>query len=227
MPSYIRCKATIPHSSGLPEYAVVNTWSIISTDPASRQGAAEEWVLRLEAFYAAFKNYMSSEYPMQGLTYEFIDLGDAKPRVPFHTALTAITAQASSLNDLPPEVSLCFSFRGATGSGLNAKRRRGRVYIGPLQIAAADSAAPTNTLVDLVAGAGANLEGSTYCQWAIHSPSTFHNVPVGGRLEDYPEEVPALLDDSFTPVTHYWVDNAWDTQRRRGKVRTYRKSFDV
>lgn len=227
MPSYIRCTATFPHSTGLPELAVVNTWSFITVGATTRDGAATDWTTNLNSFYSAIKSILSSTIAWNSGTYEYVDMGDAKPRVPYKTDAAVLGTLSTTNSDAPPEVALCLSFRGATGSGLNAKRRRGRVYIGPLQLPGTDVWSPANATVDLVANAATNLTIDTYCTWAIHSPSTFHDVPVGGKIEDYPDEVPALLDDSFVPVAAYWVDNEFDTQRRRGVPATYRKTLLV
>lgn len=226
MPSYIRCVATFPHASGLPSLAVVNSWALISVDPATRAGAATDWTTNLNSFYGGIKTILSSAIAWNSGTYEYIDMADAKPRVPFQVDTANLGTLSTSNIDMPPEVALCLSFRGSTGSGLNAKRRRGRVYIGPLQLSVAtEPIAPTNASVDLVATSAAALMTATYHKWAIYSPSTHHGVPVGGKLSDYPDEVPALLDDSFVEVTSRWVDNAFDTQRRRGVPATYRKTL--
>ena len=225
MPSYIRCKATFPHSTGLPELAVVNTWSFITVDPATRAGAATDWTTNLNTFYSGIKSILSSTIAWNSGTYEYVDMGDAKPRVPYQTDAAVLGTLSTTNSDAPPEVALCLSFRGATGSGLNAKRRRGRVYIGPLQLPGTDVWSPANATVDLVANSAASLMTATYHKWAVYSPSTHHGVPVGGRLEDYPDEIPSQLDDAFTEVVARWVDNAFDTQRRRGVPATYRKSL--
>lgn len=225
MTSYLRAKVTVPHGTGLPSLAVVNTWSLMSFDPASREGAADDFTTALTTFYTTLKANLASYMSWNEGTIEYVDLGDAKPRVPFQTDALNLGTLSSAGEDMPPEVAICLSFRGATGSGLNAKRRRGRIYVGPLQLNSAEHYVVPTSLVDGVANAASVFMGATYFKWAVHSPSTFHGVPYGESIKDYPDEIPSALDDSFVEVVSHWVDNEFDTQRRRGVPATYRKTL--
>lgn len=226
MTTYLRTTCTFPHSTGLAEDAVVNTWSWIGNNVSGRAGDAAVIKTSLDAFYGAVKAYLSSQYAWNSGTYETIDMQDARPRVPFDVVGAALGTLSTTNNDLPYETALCVSMRGALVSGLNRRRRRGRVYVGPLQLAAGDNPqGPANGIVDTFATAAAALLTASNVDLAVYSPYTHHDVPVGGDIKDYPDEVPALLDDSFIPVTTVWVDNSWDTQRRRGVKATYRKTL--
>jgi len=96
----------------------------------------------------------------------------------------------------PREVALCLSFKGSpTGSGMPTgfnKKWRGRIYIGPLTQTTLDEERPDigvrNTLLDL--GGDIFTAGGDGFVWAVGS----ENVQ----------------------VSEAWVDNEWDTQRRRG-----------
>lgn len=215
---------TAPHNTGLPEDAIVNTFSFIGVDPLDRAGVATQAKVLLDAFYGAIKTNLSSSINWAGNTLEFIDMADGKPRVPYSTTSVAFGTLTSSNYDMPSEVAICLSMRAATGSGLNAKRRRGRIYVGPLQGGALDQNSVLTAVVDQIAAAGAALRASATCKLAVYSPYTHHAVPVGENIRDYPLEVGALLDDSFNEVVLTWVDNAWDIQRRRGPKSTYRKN---
>jgi len=222
---YLRTICTFPHSTGLPEDAVVNTFSWIGNHAGGRDSSASLIKTALDTFYAAVKTYLSSQYSWNSGTYEHIDMSDAKPRVPFASQTAALGTLNTAANDFPSEVAWCCSMRGATGSGLNMKRRRGRIYLGPLQFNSLDLPIQGSATTDAVATAFAALKTVTQTKLAIYSPYTHHAVPVGQNIKDYPNEVPSLLDDSFVEVVAVWVDNAFDTQRRRGVKSTYRKTL--
>lgn len=233
MATYIRTICTFPHNTGLPEDAVVNTWAWIYTGAGTRDSAATTIETALNGFYGAIKAYLSGQYAWNSGTYEMVDMADGKPRVPYSTKSAALGALSTAAYDFPHEVAVCLSFRGARASGLNAARRRGRVYVGPLQAAALDQVNTGTTMADLIANSGRAMNTAAAASdvtHAIYSPYTHHDVPVGERLRDDPPgtpvfpENPAKLDDSFVPVETYWCDNAWDVQRRRGPKATYRKT---
>jgi hypothetical protein len=97
-----------------------------------------------------------------------------------------------------------------------------------------DRAEQHSATVDLIANTAKSeiLDENDDLVWAIYSESYHRNVPVGGNINEvddngdrvYPE-VEGLLAYSFAEVGVIWVDNAWDTQRRRGTAATYRKTL--
>lgn len=225
MATYLRATVTIPHNTGLPEDAVINTWSWVGNAALGRATDATNITSALNTFYTAIKAYLGSTHAWNSAIVDFVDMQDARPRVPFATGALALGTLSSTNNDLPYETALCVSMRGALVSGLNRRRRRGRVYIGPLQIGAGDNPqGPANAIVDTFATAAAGLLSATDADLAIYSPYTHFGVPVGEDIKDY-DEIPSQLDDAFVPVEAVWVDNAWDTQRRRGVKATYRKTL--
>lgn len=108
---------------------------------------------------------------------------------------------------------------GPTGDTRPKARRRGRLYLGPLTSQASTGTTPSRpnssfrSLVNLQATT-LHLEipaGSLdLLRWAVLSPS---------RSTD------ALEDPQADEVTGGWVDDAWDTQRRRGVDRTVRNHW--
>jgi len=101
---------------------------------------------------------------------------------------------------LPAEVALCTSFN-ASGSG-PARRRRGRMFIGPFNTGALGTATssetpPAGELMGVLRDATERLN-SAMVVW-------------GGQLCVW-----SRADAELKPVTDGWVDNAWDIQRRRG-----------
>ncbi len=131
------------------------------------------------------------------------DLSQPKGTPP--VKVTTFALAVSSNQQLPAEVALCLSFKAAPQVGVPAARLRGRVYIGPLSTAALGVSSnsdirPATVLQNILADAGLRLAGA-----AGHDLSVFSRVR--GQL---------------APVVELWVDNAFDTQRRRGAKPTSR-----
>jgi hypothetical protein len=132
------------------------------------------------------------------------NLDDPLPRAPVAEIPLALTITSGT--SMPPEVAVCCSFQGPRVSGQSQARRRGRIYLGPLRSAflgttgrPASTTAPT-----IVNGAAPLLQlnvlgGIADMKWVVSS--TFGGRPV---------------------ITNGWVDNEFDTQRRRGRKYTVR-----
>lgn len=236
---YYRAQVTIPMVSGLPADSVVNVWSF-RNNAALPDRDADALVINvaLDGFYTALNTLYSSRCVMTSVNLKVYDMGDSQPRIPFYEQTVAYGATSSTNMDFPAEVALCLSFKGAAGSGLNAARRRGRVYLGPLQSTSTTDydMVLASHITTVMAAANSYLTPvGADVDWCVYSPYTHHGVPVGADINDkvpgtdtplYPED-PGNLDDSFIPVATYWMDNAWDTQRRRGPKATSRSSASV
>lgn len=111
---------------------------------------------------------------------------------------------------LPLEVALCLTFQNVIDE-VPVRNRRGRVYVGPLQNAITEDAGhlphPNPALIEAVAGFGESLltqciaSADPHIDWSVWSRTghALHNIGGG------------------------WVDNEWDTQRRRGARATDRQ----
>lgn len=202
--THVLVQTTLWMDSGLPEDYAVNTWHINTTavDPAAGMAA---FFADLQTFYTSIDNYLSSL--CEGtLAVRGYNMDDPTPRVPFFIDGVALTVGTSSY---PTEVAMCLSFQGARISGENQARRRGRIYLGPLSPTTGDGATgrPTTTFrTDCLAAmdtlADDALADPTYA-WVVWSEAA----------------------GSGTVVTNGWVDNAFDTQRRRGLDPTVRTSW--
>ena len=103
-------------------------------------------------------------------------------------------------------MSACISYYADT----NVKRKRGRVYIGPLSSAC--TTLPTgdqdvrihSTTIGILAASAADMANTT---------------------EDVTWEVYSRADDDFYAITAGWVDNAFDIQRRRGAIASVRTTW--
>lgn len=204
--SIIRAKVTIPYVSQLPEDSVVNTFHFITDTPVV---AADYDNINglLTAFYNGFTGKYSSKYQPENATLACYDLAEPEPRVP-HGVNTdmGLTASPAGTTDLPSEVAVCLSFAGAPEAGVPPARRRGRVFLGPWTVGDAidgDTGLVVAALRTSIANAAATLTNDDDVHWAVYSPT----------------------DDVATQVTHGWVDNAFDIQRRRGLQPTLRTTF--
>jgi hypothetical protein len=187
--------------SALPEDVSVNTLHFTgANDVASLNGLLTaintNWV-------QATDNYLSATLS-GNVVLKAYDLGDAIPRVPItQLAVTCIPSATS----FPREVALCVSYRAAQVSGANMRRRRGRLYFGPLGTG------------------GFTITDSDYRP---------NSVIIGDLLNAFEAMFDAATALGYTPVVWSetdgvgramvaaWIDNAADTQRRRGRRATAR-----
>lgn len=226
---FYRAIMTCPHDSGLPADSVVNTWAFTCEDAVTLGGGAIAITSALDAFYTSMNTRLSSQYNWNAATLEVINMLDDRPRIPIFSINLSYGGETTSAVDYPAEVAVCLSFKGATESGVNARRRRGRVYIGPVQFVTSDHPnVDTGFMTDL-RDAGVALRDTALITWSVYSRYTHYGVPVGRNIGEKDElgepvfdEIPDALPSSFTPVDSVWVDNAWDTQRRRGPKATTR-----
>lgn len=223
---HYRCQFTIPHDSGLPADAVVNTWHYTADDSADDNTNAASFDVCLDTFYGAWaESYGSTDYDWAAATGKHYVFEDPRPRVPFKESTYSISNPSGGFNDWPSEVCITMSMQAAKESGRNMRRRRGRVFLGPLGFGAGDAPMISNTLAGIITSAADTaFFGVTPVVLCVYSVSTHHGVPIGGNIADYPDEIPSALPLSFHPVETIWCDNAWDTQRRRGRQPSYRST---
>lgn len=203
-------QVVIPNDNNLAEDAVVNTWNFVALDGP---GAITEISDQLEDFYTAWQTYRSSAYQWQLTRLKIYDQDEPAPRVPVYDAPLGLTADAAP-NTLPHEVAICLSYQAERESGQNQARRRGRVYLGPFASAAnntSDGRPATALVTALGVAARALLVASNSApnsQWVVWS-----------RTAPSPANTSA--------VDNGWIDNAFDTQRRRGMVASSRTVFNA
>lgn len=205
-----RAMTIIEGSSGLPEDVFVNTWHF-TTGPGggSRQDAEASIVGHLDDFYGGgtganvLSNYIAGS-GTEEVRYRIYDLADATPREP--SIYEAGWGPAGPGDTLPEEVALCISFY----KDRNLPRNRGRLYIGPISETANNDGRPSAGIRGALVQAGrrvieASQDPSSSAAWAVYS----------------------TVDGDAKEVTQGWVDNAWDTQRRRGLAPTERQNFNA
>lgn len=218
-----RAQVTIPNTSEIPEDAVQNTWHFDDDDdPVAAPEDTMGWIMEmLTAFYQVVDAELFANSVGDTATVRFYDMAEPTPRLLLGTDTIPLTPSVT--DPLPGEVALCMSFAAAPLSGVNPARRRGRVYLGPVKQTAVSvingqSRPNAGIRTAIATAAGTMAEGIEHpgspglrCRWALYSPAT----QAGG----------ATIGESFHDVVSGWIDDAWDTQRRRGAAPTARVTF--
>lgn len=209
-----RVQMTLPMDSGLPADAVVNTLHFTTALLVIGPAQFDNVVDMIDDFWnnipTGGTTSPAAYFPATvgpNMSIEFYDLGDPKPRVPKYQKSIAITSSVSGVS-LPSEVALCLSFQADRESGASQARRRNRIYIGPLStFTVASDGRPTTALIDNLRRAAKDLlnaaDASINWEWAVYSPTN---------------------DETYN-IANGWVDNAWDSQRRRGLKATSRNPW--
>lgn len=212
-------QVVIPHQDQLAHDAVVNTFNFTGVDDVEDMCTAAYG--RLQEFYEdapggstnGLIRFMSTELNYPGARLKFYNQDDPEPRVPiFDESMGLVQTSPVGSTNLPGEVAVCTSYSAAAESGTNPRRRRGRLYIGPLNIGASTAtngvaARPSGPFITCLEGTTQRLaEASTLgCAWAVYS----------------------RRGSSFAIIEKGYVDNAFDTQRRRGVNPTTRTPWEV
>jgi hypothetical protein len=211
IPQGIRMQVVFSGPSGLAEDKYVNTFAFRQNGSVQPTTALYESIRdALSEFYnvpppetqSRLGTYMSGALGATALVKAYW-LGQAVPREPYEMGMSF---SGGGSQNLPSEVSLCASYFAER----NLPRQRGRIYIGPLNNTALSGsnvnvARPNGDLITTLAGSAKRLAaaGGTAFSWSVLSAAAF---AAGG-----PDAFP------LRGITDGWVDNAFDTQRRRGE----------
>lgn len=226
MSDYLRCMVRMPFTTGLGEDIVVNDLYFRVPDKDTSNVLVDLRDL-IEGAYAHVAGQLSGIIDRTKCTIRFYDLAQAKPSVPLDELPMALDGAANNYR-LPQEMALCVSFQGDRQSGLNQRRRRGRIYLGPFcnrtpNEMSVDYERPHTSIITAAVNFGTHLlspgQPTGWAEWGVLS-----RVNAGGWMVpgvQGPPDLPA----GWTPVTNGWVDNAWDTQRRRGLAPSARTTF--
>jgi hypothetical protein len=226
----MRLQHTYNHLSGMAEDAVVNTFHFSSGSGGAAVNAttgAQVAELVLDFYdeshtgqtnqiqtYIAEASMAASRH-----TIKVYDLDDDEPRVPVYQVTTNNGTANNAVAPGPAEVALCLSYRSTIESGTPMARRRGRIYIGPLnasvgEVDVAGHFRPLATVRNNLVMAGRGLQVTARTAgwpWVVRH---------GGGSVDGEGTTLAFSSEIF----HCWCDDAFDTQRRRGPKPTTRTS---
>ena len=204
MPTAVRAQVILKTADGIPANFLSNSWAFQLTTPASQTAAV---TTALVAFYNIARAYYGPAVAQNGHEIKYSELPGVKPNYPFDVD-TWNFSSAPVGTALPREVAACLSFQGARAAGAPQARRRGRVYLGPLSTNALTGELIATGMLTAVASAANTLRTAipaiaADCWWGVWSHAESHLVP----------------------IVDGWVDNAPDTQRRRGVKASSRTTF--
>jgi hypothetical protein len=215
-------RAELPHVSGLPRDTFVNDFVFESSNLSNTLAISGPAV---QDFYnvahhggnilAHFISLMVTRLvPVTVKHYDITAHLDGSPHgAPVATTSFTLGSNTSTGDALPEEVACVLSFHAPYGTDQEESgvirpraRDRGRIYIGPFDTAALNSTVnttPSSILMTSILDGGRSLldlVGANWRQWSR----------AAARVQT---------------VSDVWVDNAWDTQRRRGPRATARQMF--
>lgn len=216
----LRAQVSLESTTGLPEDVSMNVWHFSSATTPTTDDAADI-VAHLDTFYSSLQDFYN-EQTLTGLAnVKVFDLLDAKPRAPILETSFSYAPLGEGAA-LPTECAVTMSFQGAAASGASQRRRRGRLYFGPLGTNASTTATGlvivASGLTSALRAAAETMIGAgdpAHWSWIVFSPSN-----AGAEPWDI-----ADLGNGSVLVDNGWTDNAFDTQRRRGTAPTLRDTF--
>lgn len=138
-----------------------------------------------------------------GLEIRVYDLGGGQPT--FQKQYPAITSTGETG---PGEVAICLSYSAVDDPDASTARRRGRIYVGPLLAAQVGQRRVSDVQAAAVLDFGEDLASVGFASnttWLLYSRT----------------------DTQTAKIESIWVDDAWDTQRRRGLAPSKRTVRDV
>lgn len=207
-----RVSVTFGAASQIPADNVVNTFHFYQLGPLLDPDNVRDIIADFYRDVApgatnAIGHYMSTLVSSLA-TVRLYNLDDPKPRPPVYES-TFVFSRGSA-TPLPREVAMVVSYQASREAGMLQSRRRNRWYVGPLNtnaMAASGGLPATQFITDLRYAAKEMLKASQAAlgwAWMVYSPT----------------------NNAVYEIENGWVDNAWDTQRRRGEKPTVRGPWD-
>lgn len=217
--AHIRADVVIPYRTKLPRDVAVNTFhfqTIGSWDEGDTTTTANALIDLYQQTIGGntVSAFLSSCVDRTaGASIKFYNLDDPKPRHPFDTKPMGIAAAAWT-GSLPLEVALCGSYQAGPMPGQAQARRRGRIFFGPFN-----------------PGALASPDATT--GFPLPSPALIGRISAGlqqlssvlNPLASVTWSVHSRVANGWYGVENGWVDNDFDTQRRRGPRATARTTW--
>ncbi len=211
----VRAQIEIQSTAGMPTDVVMNRFHFRTPFDPVINTERDEIIARITGFYDGLLSNtrrLSARWPVTvsgiGHVIKLYNMGDPVPRVPFSVTTFALGVVPSQTG-LPDECALVLSFQASKISGTPQARRRNRIYFGPITQSStttlsSETRPSTQFVDDLVKAADEKLAvNGAGVEWITRSETT-------GAV--------AIVADG-------WVDNAFDTQRRRGPNPSVRTTF--
>ena len=200
--SVFRCQFTAPMVSGIPADVSTNTWHFNGADYT----AVTPGITLALSFYSSIVSLYPATVAQNVWRLKVYNLDDPTPRAPIVDTTFNLTT-APTGDPLPHECAMVLSWQAARQSGQSQASRRNRIYIGPLDKTLVGTnglftTTATDTLRDAAQVILTASDAAAGWSWVVNSSN-------GGPFE----------------IDNGWVDNAVDTQRRRGVKATLRDTF--
>lgn len=205
---YYEARVVLPYTTGLPTDVSTNTFSFWEAEPVADPVVS---ALLIADALVDFYNGNGSNGPAYYISpivsratdacrVEVYDRQAPTPRAPLATL--PFTLGGNTTGALyPADVALCLSFQGGRQSGVPQSRRRGRIYLGPLTVAVATT---STTLPPVPAS-------SAITNILARAVALSSNV----RSDSIIWQVWSTVDQAGVDLVEAWIDNVFDTQRRR------------
>jgi len=207
MPNPIRAQVILHTDDAIAANYVTNSWCIDCTDfPSSAE--IIDYTAAFATFYSSLVTFLGGDLAQNGHEIKYYDLlQTVPPNYPIEIDTFNLTSGPTT-DPLPSEVALCLSFQGSKVPGSPQNRRRGRVYIGTLNTTYTAGGRPASSIMTAMANAAEQLSED------LNTSSNVAYLSVWSQM-----------DGAAVHVTDGWIDNAYDTQRRRGVERTSRTTW--
>ncbi len=217
MMAIIRAQVVIKHANAITADSMINNLSF-STADTLQQTLTEIFNATTDVYRGGqagdrISDFWSDQVAQNGHEVKLYNMDLPKPRVPVFESPWNLSAPPIG-DPLPSECAAVLSFQGVGISGSPQARRRGRIFIGGFTKTASNGARPSLQMRNTLKQAGIRLkaasEAAAFWSWIVLSEAN----PGTPTRPAYPQ--------TFAVVDNGWVDNAWDTQRRRGLSPTLR-----
>ena len=224
--------------SNLPRDQYVTTWHFAQPDGpgGSLTGVspseALDLVAAVENFYTVATGQtkaMLHYHAFPGFapvhtSYKVYNLSQPQPRVPVYVGPPVAQSATNAAPTLPGEVAVCLSYNAVPVAGIPAGRRRGRIFLGPLNTNAMIQAADGHCRPEPMILSDAKIAAKRMRAAALGTGGWYWGVysPTQAAVE---EESPG--DPGWGDATAVSTDDAFDTQRRRGIAPLARTSLSV
>lgn len=205
----VRVNAVLQNANGLAEDRYIS--SFVFTGVGSSSATAAAVVPLVVAFVQETAVWLGPQCSRAANASRAIwyDLGEAPTRTPHESSFTLSAAGggAGSTTPLPAEVACVISLRSTE----NSARARGRLYVGPLHSLCAD----TGTAGDSrpILGFRTALKGAA------------ERLADGAVTAGCSWQILSRADGDTKEIVGGFIDDAWDTQRRRGISPTSRMGW--
>lgn len=206
----LRAQVILHTTDSLAANYVTNSWAMTTGAGTPDDGDLQDYTVCFKDFYDDLNGILALPLAQNNHQVKWYDLNNpVPPSYPLYEGTFNLAAAPSGAG-LPSEVAVCLSMQGLKASGSPQNRRRGRVYIGPITSSINSTGRPSS------AARG---------QLASSAQTLISNLKAAG--------VPAQLgiwsqvESHLVVVDNGWIDDTFDTQRRRGLQPTGRTTWDA